>query len=227
MDDAAATSEWRDDASDEFATDAKTRHDPDKPVELGFLLQLRDNPEDLAMRMVFADWLEQTAQNDKAETVRLLAEVPVEGSSTMKRLRLLCTTLDRDWMAIVSRAPIDKCPTTNLQFRYQCPQSWESLTSTDDATIRFCNQCQKHVYFCSSLQEVRSNASDNRCVAFSPAIARHHALQAYDEGEEIMMGDVSPPDWEDVTNPGVDAAPPGSPTSLVAPDEWDEETNPY
>ena len=129
--------------------------------------------------------------------------------------------------SIVSRAPIDKCPTTNLQFRYQCPRSWESLTSTDDATIRFCNQCQKHVYFCSSLQEVRSNASDNRCVAFSPAIARHHALQAYDEGEEIMMGDVSPPDWEDVTNPGVDAAPPGSPTSLVAPDEWDEETNPY
>ena len=28
------------------------------------------------MRMVFADWLEQTAQTDKAEVVRLLAEGP-------------------------------------------------------------------------------------------------------------------------------------------------------
>lgn len=164
----------------EWERDVATHVDPDTPVEHRFLLRLRDNPDDLAMRMVFADWLETTAQVEKAETVRLLAEVPVEGSPEMTRLRLLGTTLDREWMAILSRAPIDKCPTSNLQFRYQCPKSWESLESTDDATVRFCKQCSKNVYFCSSLPEVRDHASKERCVAFSPRLSRAEALREYE-----------------------------------------------
>ena len=191
MDDAAATGEW----SEEFEGDAHTRNDPETPVEHRFLLRLRDNPDDLAMRMVFADWLEETAQVEKAETVRLLAEVPVEGSHAMIRLRLLGTTLDREWMAIVSRAPIDKCPTQNLQFRYQCPKSWESLTSTDDATVRFCNQCSKNVHFCSSLTEVSDHASSDHCVAFSPRLSRTEALQEYDRNSFFE---------EAPTNPGFD-----------------------
>ncbi len=189
MDDAGATDSW---AAEEFDGDAHTRNDPETPVEHRFLLRLRDNPDDLAMRMVFADWLEETAQVEKAETVRLLAEVPVEGSPTMTRLRMLGTTVDREWMAIVSRAPIDKCPTTNLQFRYQCPKSWEALTSTDDATIRFCNQCNQNVYFCSSVAEVRDHATNDHCVAFSPRLARTVALQEYDRTSFELEGPTNP-----------------------------------
>jgi len=223
MDDTAATGEW---LADEFDRDAKTRNDPDTPVEQGFLLQLRDNPDDLAMRMVFADWLEQTAQGDKAEAVRLLAEVPVEGSPTMSRLRVLGTTLDTEWMAIVSRAPIDKCPTSNLQFRYQCPRSWEALTSTDRSSVRFCNQCNREVHFCSTLDDVRRHADAVDCVAFSPVLVRADALHAYDHGEDtnsstaVWMGEVA--------TDGFDAEPPTLPPTTLDPEvppAWDDDTN--
>jgi uncharacterized protein (TIGR02996 family) len=223
MDDAATTGEWE---PDEFE-DQRTRNDPDTAVEHGFLLRLRDEPNDLAMRMVFADWLEQTAQTEKAEVVRLLAEVPVEDSPGIKRLRLLGTTLDREWMAVVSRAPIDKCLTENIQFRYQCPKSWEALTSTDDATVRFCSQCQQNVYFCSTVDDVRRRGKANDCVAFSPSLRRQDALAEYDARKEemIVMGDIAPPeDWDPITHD--QTAPYAEPPAVnvnVAPEELDEE----
>jgi len=199
MDDAATTGEW---LPDDWEQGQRTRADPDTPVEQSFLLQLRDNPDDLAMRMVFADWLEERAHTEKAEVVRLLAEVPIEGSPGMTQLRLLGTTLDREWMAIVSRAPIDMCPTRNIQFRYQCPKSWEALQSTDDATVRFCNQCNKNVYFCSSEDEVRTRGKARDCVAFSSQLRRDQALTDYvnaDDDREVLMGEIDEPP----TNPTI------------------------
>ncbi|MBA2539550.1 MAG: TIGR02996 domain-containing protein [Deltaproteobacteria bacterium] len=187
-DDSATTGEWR---VDDWETDQKTRDDPDTPVEQRFLLQLRDNPEDLAMRMVFADWLEEHDQHEKAEVVRLLAEQPAEGTPAMRRLRLASTTLDREWMAIVSRAPIERCEAPT--FRFRCPKSWEALTSTDDPTVRFCGACRSNVYFCSTLPEVREHAEALRCVAFSARLSRASAIEEYDHGDtEVLMGDIDP-----------------------------------
>jgi uncharacterized protein (TIGR02996 family) len=181
--------------ADGWDADQRTVSDPDTPVELRFLMQLRDNPDDLAMRMVFADWLEEHDHRDKAEVVRLLADPPAEGSPAMYRLRVASTNLDREWMAIVSRAPIDRCEAP--AFRFKCPKAWESLTSTDDPAVRHCGACMKHVYFCETLQEVREHAESLRCVAFSSRLVRERALEEYDHGgdvpDDIDMGEIAEP----------------------------------
>jgi uncharacterized protein (TIGR02996 family) len=187
VDDAATTGEWQNDFKDE-----KTVDDPDTPVEQRFLLQLRDNPNDLAMREVFADWLEEHAQPEKAEVVRLLAEQPAEGTPAMHRLRVVSASLGHQWMAIVSRATIARCraPAT---FKFRCPKSWESLTSTDNPTVRACGACQQNVYFCSTLTQVRVHADAQHCVAFSAHLVRGEADEEYDRDPdvpepELMMG---------------------------------------
>jgi len=185
MDDSTPTQEW--------TRDTKTPVDPDTPVEHRFLLRLRDHPDDLAMRMVFADWLEETGRADKAAIVRAFAEPRADDAPPL----VLTTEVEREWLAIVSRAPIERC---DVRFRFQCPKAWESLTSTDDATVRHCGTCEKPVFFCSDLTEVRVHGGAKRCVAFSPRLLRTEALAEYEDeatGSTMMMGeiDVDPGEW--------------------------------
>jgi uncharacterized protein (TIGR02996 family) len=172
----------------EWKRDIATRVDADTPVEQRFLLQLRDTPNDLEMRMVFADWLEERGFVNKAEVVRLLADPPIDGSEAMRLLRQASQYLPPDWLAIVSRSPIERCA---VSFAFKCPLKWDALASTDAPTIRHCDRCDRQVHFCSSLDQVREHGAIGNCVAFSSALVRAQALDAYDE--EIMMGEVADP----------------------------------
>lgn len=183
MDDSTPTKEW---PAQDWQNGQKTPTDANTPVEHRFLLRLRDNPDDLAMRMVFADWLEETGQARKAEIVRLLAEAPAEDSDAAKRLYVLSDAVEDEWLAIVTRTAIEKC---DSPFKFQCPKSWESLTSTDDATIRHCTTCDQAVFFCANLSQVRVHGMAKRCVAFSPKFLRSQGLDEYD-GHEMMMGEI-------------------------------------
>lgn len=188
MDDSTPTKEWP--AQD--WQHQKTPADPDTPVEHRFLLRLRDHPGDLEMRMVFADWLEQSGQAKKAEIVRLLAEAPAEYSDAAKRLHALSDAVDDEWLAIVTRTAIEKC---DSPFKFQCPKVWESLTSTDDATVRHCSTCNQAVFFCANLSQVRVHGMAKRCVAFSPKFMRSQGVDEYENeptgaGHEMMMGEV-------------------------------------
>ncbi len=189
MDDSTPTKEW---PAQDWQNGQKTPTDANTPVEHRFLLRLRDNPDDLAMRMVFADWLEETGQAKKAEIVRLLAEAPAEDSDAAKRLYVLSDTVEDEWLAIVTRTAIEKC---DSPFKFQCPKSWESLTSTDDATVRHCTTCDQAVFFCTNLSQVRIHGKAKRCVAFSPKFMRSQGVEEYD-GHEMMMGEVSS-EWLD------------------------------
>lgn len=192
MDDSTPTKEWP--AQD--WQHQKTPADPDTPVEHRFLLRLRDHPGDLEMRMVFADWLEQSGQAKKAEIVRLLAEAPAEYSDAAKRLHALSDAVDDEWLAIVSRTSIEKCESP---FTFQCPKAWEALTPTDDAAVRHCGSCDQPVFFCSSLAQIRTHAAAERCVAFSSKLVRPEGLRTYDDHTPaMMMGDVDPDhEWLD------------------------------
>ncbi len=35
-----------------------------------------------------------------------------------------------------------------VTFRRVCPRTWESLRSTEEASIRFCASCQREVFLC-------------------------------------------------------------------------------
>jgi hypothetical protein len=53
----------------------------------------------------------------------------------------------------------------NCTFAFKCEAKWEQLEILDFDSIRFCNGCQKEVYFCYDDQELISNIHLNRCVA--------------------------------------------------------------
>lgn len=183
MDDSTPTKEW---PAQDWQNGQKTPTDANTPIEHRFLLRLRDHPDDLAMRMVFADWLEETGQAKKAEIVRLLAEAPAEHSDAANRLYVLSDAVEDEWLAIVTRTAIEKC---DSPFKFQCPKSWESLTSTDDATVRHCSTCDRAVFFCTNLSQVRIHGEAKRCVAFSPKFMRSQGVDEYD-GHEMMMGEI-------------------------------------
>lgn len=175
--------------------DHKTPADFGTPVEMRFVLDVRDNPEDSAMRMVYADWLEQEGQTDRAELVRLLADQPPERTPERTRLRVLGFHEKREWLAVIGRGPIEGCEPT---FRFKCPLRWEALAGTDAPDVRHCDQCNRQVHFCTDLGDVKRNARAGNCVAFSAMLLHDEARGLYaDGGEDIMMGDISPPeDWE-------------------------------
>jgi uncharacterized protein (TIGR02996 family) len=167
-----------DDVTGEFAG-VPTRTDPDTPTEHRFLLSLRDHPDDDGMRMVYADWLEEHGQTLKAELVR--------GDAPAHRHRIL----DPEWRAIIGRTPIEGCD--DVSFRFKCPKQWQALATTDDATVRHCGTCNKPVYFCTDLGEIRLRAYNRECVAFCPTLDRGKALEQYDDElmTMTMMGEVS------------------------------------
>ena len=59
----------------------------------------------------------------------------------------------------------------DVEMKFVCPHSWETLepTSSDDneKEVRFCTDCSKEVYWCSSESEITSHGMQGHCVAFN------------------------------------------------------------
>lgn len=53
----------------------------------------------------------------------------------------------------------------NCTFAYRCDRKWAELTKSDNPDVRFCNECQKNVYFCRSDDELAEAVKQDRCVA--------------------------------------------------------------
>lgn len=172
----AATAEW--DASEQ------TPIDNDTPVEQRILLELRDRPDDVEMRVVYADWLEERGRTLKARFLRLIADEVVLAA----QVREVGRELDPEWRAIVSRVPVDKC---DVRFQFKCPKRWEALASTDQSYVRHCGTCNRNVYFCTNLDEVRARGRSGECVAFCSTLNRDEALDEYDGDEVMVMGEIA------------------------------------
>jgi uncharacterized protein (TIGR02996 family) len=166
----------------EYLPGEVTRTDPDTPVEQRFLLRILDNPDDHAMRMVYADWLETRGQQAKA---RFLQRTAAEPPPAPGELRSFAAMLPPEWLAVVSRVPIEHCVTLA-----RCPRRWEALASTDATAVRHCESCQRDVFFCGSLEEVRTRGRQRECVAFSPALIADQARDEYD-GNDLLVGEIS------------------------------------
>jgi uncharacterized protein (TIGR02996 family) len=144
--------------------------DDDRP----FLRAILADPDDAALRLVYADWLEERG-DERAEFLRLearLVELPATAPSYLKlndRFHELHERLDANWLALLDCTPIDKC---QIRFRFQCPKRWEKLTPTESDAVRFCKSCKKNVYHCGSLDEARDHAWQGDCVAIDSRLAR-------------------------------------------------------
>jgi hypothetical protein len=58
----------------------------------------------------------------------------------------------------------------NCSWGYSCDQKWEKLTTTCNLDIKFCEDCQREVYRCTTQEELAQNITLNRCVNFSSDI---------------------------------------------------------
>jgi hypothetical protein len=57
----------------------------------------------------------------------------------------------------------------NCIFSFKCEMKWGKLNETDDENIKFCDSCQKEVYFCNSDEELVEAIKRNKCVSiFKP-----------------------------------------------------------
>jgi uncharacterized protein (TIGR02996 family) len=144
--------------------------------ELAFLTAIRDRPNDEATRLIYADWLEERG-DPRGEFIRVeceLATLSVRNERYNKlkeRAKELAKKIDTLWLSIVSRPAIERC---GALYRFVCPKKWEDLTPTRKADVRFCESCERNVFFCSSIRKAQNRARSGHCVAMDLRVERKH-----------------------------------------------------
>jgi uncharacterized protein (TIGR02996 family) len=146
--------------------------------DTAFLRTLHDDPTDAVTRSVYADWLQEQgdpASGARADFLRAedeLTALPAEDgrrAALQARLQELAGALDSNWLAVVSRAPVENCA---VSFEYECPLHWDNLTPTEDRTVRFCSACRQQVHYCDTLAEAQEQAWRGHCVAVDARVLR-------------------------------------------------------
>jgi uncharacterized protein (TIGR02996 family) len=133
------------------------------------------SPDDEALRLVYADWLEERGES-RAEFVRLESAHAQAGTDEDRRaalrvrLQQIQTGLDPKWIALIDRPAIENCATA--RFVVQCPRLWEKLTVKDDGPVRSCSACRGNVFYCASVEEARDRASRGERVAVASWLER-------------------------------------------------------
>jgi uncharacterized protein (TIGR02996 family) len=146
-------------------------------TETQFLTEIRANPQDFALRTVYADWLEQEGKTREAELVRLLSVDPRERTAERERIRELGVHAPNDWLATLSRGVIDGC---EQELRRRCTQRWDTLATTDQPRLRSCTECERDVRFAAKLEMIRGYGDASQRVVYSPVLEFEDAIDLYD-----------------------------------------------
>lgn len=113
------------------------------PTEQSFLVAIRARPDDSA-RAVYADWLEERGDSQRATFVRH------EGRLTDRRLLLGAD--DAEWRTIVSRTK-PECA------RADCSGRWDTFAADPtDEQLRTCQNCALAVRYCATQHHVEHAA---------------------------------------------------------------------
>jgi uncharacterized protein (TIGR02996 family) len=172
--------------------------------EAAFLAKIQAMPTDHTTRLVYADWLEEQADQMsqyKAEYLRLeqaLAEreePPIQGvvDVLVMDVQEASKRVPHVWLMQVARLPVQGC---GRWFRFQCPKRWELMTPTDHVDVRLCTSCQREVHFCFSRTEAVLAAWAGHCVAIREQV--HLGLTNVDLPgsafpDEIILGSIAMP----------------------------------
>jgi uncharacterized protein (TIGR02996 family) len=130
------------------------------------LRAIEAHPDDDTPRLVYADWLDEHGQPERADYLRAecaLANAADKQSARAAKQRLaeLHPAVDVNWRAAVSRTRISLC---QASVQFHCPQHWDDLRPTGDARVRFCETCKENVVYCDSLEQAGQQANAGRCV---------------------------------------------------------------
>jgi uncharacterized protein (TIGR02996 family) len=140
--------------------------------ERAFLQATLENPDDDALRLVFADWLEERGES-RGEILRIMTELEVlertEPPSVMRerlarvrrigslrrRWKELLPGIDREWVAFIYRGPIPCGGRADGEARSPC--RWNRLAAeTDRPFSRYCSRCLRWVRLCWTRREVET-----------------------------------------------------------------------
>lgn len=66
----------------------------------------------------------------------------------------------------MSRREIINCgQVERINFHFICPMKWEELDEMDSTNLRWCQECEKRVYWCHDTLEAGIRAEQNECIA--------------------------------------------------------------
>lgn len=149
-------------------------------------------PDDTALRLVYADWLEERGDL-RAEFLRLDVEARRGGGVPHRRVRKLRARLrelrpeiSRDWLAFLDRTRVEGCGSIGCRMR------WELLRTTDESHLRVCQDCHKKVFYCSSVEHAQRHTNFGHRVAVDSRVPR----TGHDLYVNPFRDPDSPTDWE-------------------------------
>jgi hypothetical protein len=93
--------------------------------------------------------------------------------------QLLANFGDNKGMNLVNYFPIIHC-----EFEYSCPLNWGELKLTDNASVRYCDQCSKEVTLCTDDAQIDLAWEQGKCIAhpfYDTQMLK--AIDAYEKGE--------------------------------------------
>lgn len=160
------------------------------PDEGPFLHALLTHPDDDATRLVYADWLQERGDL-RGELLRIEAALgegvqdSEQRAALGARFRALRQTADANWVRLALKdSPVLNCGAASaeapiIRFAFQCPKTWETLKPMLENSVRFCDSCERKVYFCRTAEQARHHAQAGDCVAIESnldrAVTRHYS----------------------------------------------------
>lgn len=172
-----------------------TLGDPPPEREQEFLRHLEENPADDAMRVVYADWLEENGRASAAHFIRAqldLATMKPDSPAFLDAkdvLHALSGSFPAHWRRTIARPEIENC---GVRFELQCPKQWTELQATVDPNQRFCGTCQRNVHYAPTVTAARRLALAGACVVVDVAQPRRFNDLA-DEERYVLAGMIAPP----------------------------------
>ncbi|HVK71378.1 MAG TPA: hypothetical protein VM694_43295 [Polyangium sp.] len=140
--------------------------------ERPFLIEAMNGTLDDEKRLAYAARLDG-CDPERAEWLRL--EVALHGSATddtaiHTRFGELSRLFGNDLLRLLRRDMVLNCGDARaerprVRFSFVCSARWETLTPTEDPTVRFCGHCQERVYFCESGRVAAAHARAGDCIA--------------------------------------------------------------
>jgi uncharacterized protein (TIGR02996 family) len=123
-------------------------------------------------RLVYADWLEEHGDVDRAALLRGEPELPEHD-----RVEIAKRT-PPGWRLAVARAPVARC---GLRFGTSCTKRWDAMTRTEHDDVRHCGSCDQPIYYCATLDEAAYRGGRRECIAIDAALVVETASAIYDD----------------------------------------------